>query len=186
MRPVLRAPDRLLALAVAAALLATPIAIGCGDDEGGTTSTVTTTETETTGAEPTTGTGSGSGGDGSTPPADIEVTELTGFSSPTGNIGCFIDRESVRCDIAERSWSPPDPPADCELDYGQGISLSAGGAADFVCAGDTALGAGEPLPYGQSIAAGLLRCESSEAGISCRDVESGRGFAIAREGYEIF
>jgi hypothetical protein len=30
---------------------------------------------------------------------------LTGFTSPSGNIGCHIDVDYVRCDIAERSWS---------------------------------------------------------------------------------
>ena len=57
----------------------------------------------------------------------------------------------VRCDIAERDWEPPPAPAYCELDYGQGIALSAGGDPEFVCAGDTALGADAPLPYGESI-----------------------------------
>ncbi len=166
----------------AALVIAAPLA-ACGDDQE-----ATTTVTETVGAAETATTGEGGGppADGQTPPADKEVSELTGFSSPTGNIGCFIDPSRVRCDIGERDWDPPDPPADCELDYGGGIELVAGGAADFVCAGDTALGAGPALDYGESIAAGLLRCESSRAGISCRDVESGRGFAIARERYEIF
>jgi len=121
-----------------------------------------------------------------TPAADVEVTKLTGFTSPTGNIGCYIDRDSVRCDVGDRDWSPPAAPQSCKLDYGQGIELRAGGAAAFVCAGDTALGGGEVLDYGQSIAAGLLRCESAESGMTCRDVESGRGFSIAKQGYEIF
>ena len=127
--------------------------------------------------------------DGAPPPADTEVSGLTSFSSPSGNIGCLIDRESVRCDIAERDWQPPAKPADCKLDYGQGLTLAAGGGAEFVCAGDTALNAttsGAPLPYGESISAGLLRCESAESGISCREIESGRGFSLSREAYEIF
>lgn len=158
----------------------------CGDD-----ASETTTVTETVGASDTTTTGSGGGeggspADGQTPPADKEVGELTGFSSPSGNIGCFIDRSSVRCDIAKRDWEPSEPPDDCDLDFGQGIELVAGSEAGFVCAGDTALGAGPALAYGESIAAGLLRCESSRAGMSCRDIETGRGFSIARERYEIF
>ena len=72
------------------------------------------------------------------------------------------------------------------LDYGQGIELRAGGSADFVCAGDTALGGGEVLDYGTSIGAGLLVCESEESGMSCRDAESGRGFTISKQSYEIF
>ncbi|MEO7197599.1 MAG: hypothetical protein ABIZ50_03925, partial [Solirubrobacterales bacterium] len=76
------------------------------------------------------------------------VTGLTGFTSPSGNIGCDIERRSVRCDIAERDWKAPPEPARCDLDFGQGISLDAGGTPSFVCAGDTTLGGGDPLAYG--------------------------------------
>lgn len=172
----------LLALAATAAFAAGMVA-GCGDDTESTTVTETTTSEA---ADDTTSTEETTTADGESPPVDREVTELTGFSSPTGNIGCYIDRESVRCDIAERSWEPPKAPASCKLDYGQGIELAAGGEAAFVCAGDTALQTGDPLPYGESIGAALLRCESAEAGITCRDIESGRGFSLSREGYEIF
>ncbi len=168
-----------LALSFAALAL-----LACGNDEGGGGETVTVTErtvTETTAGSETTTTE-----DGAPPAADLEVAELTFFQSPTGNIGCVIDPESVRCDIGERDWKPTPRPAGCDLDYGQGISLAAGGAPRFVCAGDTVLGAGEQLAYGSSIAAGLLRCESGTEGMTCRDVESGRGFMIAREGYELF
>jgi hypothetical protein len=176
---------RILIGLLAVAAFSVGAVAGCGDDEEPTS---TVTETETTSGDPPSGetTNGETGNDGETPPSDIEVTELTGFTSPTGNIGCLIDRESVRCDVAERSWEPPKAPASCELDYGQGIELSAGGEAAFVCAGDTALQAGDPLPYGSSIRAGLLLCESTEAAIFCRDVESGRGFSLSREGYEIF
>ena len=177
-----------IASLVVAALVA--IASGCGDDEtttaaAGTTATSTTTVTETAADESTSPTGETTIADGAVPHADQTVTELTGFTSPSGNIGCFIDRKSVRCDIREREWEPPAPPPDCQLDYGQGISLPAGGAAEFVCAGDTTLDAGPPLEYGRSIAAGLLRCESEESGMSCRDVETGRGFTLSTEGYEL-
>jgi hypothetical protein len=49
----------------------------------------------------------------------------------------------------------PVPPADCGFDYGQGVSLSPGENATFVCPGDTALGDGQPLAYGGSISAGF-------------------------------
>jgi hypothetical protein len=97
-------------------------------------------------------------------PADREVTELTGFISPSGNVACMIDPSWVRCDIIDNDWSPPPRPADCEFDYGQGISLAPGATAEFVCAGDTAFGPDEVLPYGSSIAAGVLECESAESG----------------------
>ncbi|GIK78159.1 MAG: hypothetical protein BroJett022_18490 [Actinomycetes bacterium] len=175
-----------------AAVIALALAImACGGEEA----TVTVTETGAPGPTPgppaatsttTTEQTTTAAGDGGNPPADLTVDELTAFSSPTGNIGCYIDSGGVRCDIGDRDWEPPPAPPGCELDYGQGIELRAGGRAGFVCAGDTALGGGEPLDYGSSIAAGLLRCESEESGMTCRDAETGRGFSIAVEGYEIF
>jgi hypothetical protein len=183
--PGLRSP---LALAAVLGLVALTGIAGCGDDEQATvteTTTVTGSGSISTGGE---GTATEStGADGEAPPADVEVSDSATFVSPTGNIGCFMDKATVRCDIAEHDWKAPKAPADCELDYGQGISLDAGGAATLVCAGDTVLGAGgQQLAYGQSISAGLLRCESSEQGIACRDIESGRGFSLSREAYELF
>lgn len=119
-------------------------------------------------------------------PADREVNELTGFVSPTGNVSCMIDADWARCDIIDRDWSPPPRPADCEFDYGQGISLAPGEQAEFVCAGDTAFGPDEVLPYGESITAGVLRCESAELGITCRDIQTSHGFSISREAYRLF
>ena len=52
----------------------------------------------------------------------------------------------------------------------------------FVCAGDTAFGPDEVLPYGSSIVAGVLQCDSADSGFTCRDVESGHGFSISRRG----
>jgi len=119
-------------------------------------------------------------------PADREVYELSGFISPTGNVSCMIDADWARCDIIDRDWSPPPRPADCEFDYGQGISLAPGEPAEFVCAGDTAFGADEVLPYGDSITAGVLRCESADKGITCRDAQTSHGFSISREAYRLF
>jgi hypothetical protein len=92
----------------------------------------------------------------------------------------------VRCDIAERDWTPPPRPGDCEFDYGQGIAFAPGEPAAFVCAGDTTLGGSEVLDYGQSIARGPLRCDSAESGITCLDSNTGHGFAISRRVYQLF
>jgi hypothetical protein len=119
-------------------------------------------------------------------PADREVYELSGFISPTGNVACMIDADWARCDIIDRDWSPPPRPADCEFDYGQGISLAPGEPAQFVCAGDTAFGTDEVLPYGDSITAGVLQCESAKAGITCRDTQTSHGFSISQRAYQLF
>jgi hypothetical protein len=77
-------------------------------------------------------------------------------------------------------------PADCESDYGHGISVAPGERAQFVCAGDTAFGADAISPYGESISAGALRCESTKSGITCRDLGIAHGFSISREAYQLF
>jgi hypothetical protein len=120
-----------------------------------------------------------------TQPAAREIDGLRGFISPTGNVACMA-ADWARCDIIDRDWSPPLRPADCEFDYGQGISVAPGERAQFVCAGDTAFGPDAILPYGESISAGALRCESTEAGITCRDLRTAHGFSISREAYQLF
>jgi hypothetical protein len=120
--------------------------------------------------------------------AGPNVTQITPFTSPSGKIGCQIDPAMVRCDITERTWSAPPRPADCPsvTGYGQGLTLQAGGRARFVCAGDTAMTQGNPLAYGDWITAGVLRCDSAESGITCRDVGTGHGFTVARQSYNLF
>jgi hypothetical protein len=98
----------------------------------------------------------------------------------------MIATDLARCDIIDNDWSPPPRPADCEWDYGQGVAITPGEPAYFVCAGDTTFGPDDVLAHGESITAGTLRCESAESGISCRDVESGHGFSIALEAYQLF
>jgi hypothetical protein len=165
----------LVLVAIAAALS------GCADSD--TVTTPSPSLTRLTTASPTSS-------DRVTAPSTTEETEaildLVGFTSPSGNVGCFIDPTYVRCDISERDWSPPPRPADCEFDYGQGIGMSTGADPEFVCAGDTALGGGQPLAYGSSVTKGPLTCESTEAGITCRDDRTGHGFRLAREAYETF
>ena len=119
-------------------------------------------------------------------PADREVFDFTGFISPTGNVACMIVMDLARCDIIDRDWSPPPRPADCEFDYGQGIEIIVGQSAAFVCAGDTAFGTEDVLAYGDAITAGPLRCESAAAGVTCRDTDTGHGFSLGLEAYQLF
>ena len=124
---------------------------------------------------------------GPVPLGTREVTELTGFTSPSGNIGCYIDPSYVRCDIRERDWSPPPRPASCPdmTGYGQGVEVNVGKPATFVCAGDTALGGGDPLAYGDTIVAGSIECTSLPEGMRCWDFQYGGEFTISREGYQL-
>jgi hypothetical protein len=112
---------------------------------------------------------------------------LTSFQSPSNNIGCEVDASATRCDIKERSWAPPPKPANCDLDWGQGIEISGTDTPSFVCAGDTALDpAASVLGYGQRTRQGSIVCDSEQAGVTCTNEAGGHGFFLSRDGYRIF
>jgi hypothetical protein len=183
----MRAPILVLALA-GAALLA-----GCGGQaQNPPTVTVTKTVEEpgTTAPQESTSTqeaGSTSAEQG-TPPEIAGPSTL--FSSPTGNIGCAIDKDYARCDIAQKDWAAPAAPASCpDLEYGDALEVSGDSAADFACHGDTTRGSDDVLDYGDSIQAtraGVVVCTSSSAGMTCENTRSGHGFFISRQSYKAF
>jgi hypothetical protein len=108
--------------------------------------------------------------------------KLSSFQSPSGNIGCYISGKGVRCDIKERDWTPPPPPASCDLDYGHGVFVDRKGRADFVCAGDTAIDPdAEVLRYGDSISRGRFRCVSKRSKMKCLNERTDRGFKLSKE-----
>jgi hypothetical protein len=114
---------------------------------------------------------------------------LAFFRSPTGNIGCVIAEGIARCDIRDRSWSPPPRPPSCNRNtgYGQGLIVGTTGRAHFVCAGDTALNpSGRALPYRRDTEVDGLICHSATDGITCRSTRTGRGFLLNRERYRTF
>lgn len=150
----------------------------------GTTTTGTTTSgTTTTGATTSTFTTAAL-----THLSHKPLLHLTAFLSPTGNIGCQMLDGFARCDILQRSWSPPPHPASCsrEVDYGQGLEVGATGKAGFVCAGDTARDPNSPpLRYGYASVEGKIACVSAFTGMTCTSAD-GHGFFISRQRYRIF
>jgi uncharacterized protein DUF6636 len=110
------------------------------------------------------------------------LQSFTGFQSPSGNIGCVIGRRGgVRCDIRNRDWRPPPKPASCMLDWGFGLTVGRRGRGRFVCAGDTTLGQGRRLAYGDAIRRGRFRCVSRRSGMRCTNRRNGHGFSLSRE-----
>jgi hypothetical protein len=170
-------------LTVATALLAGFVLAACG---GGDSSTATVVENNTTTVTQTATTGA-------TTPATVggetESPKSYGsFQSPSANIGCAAvngDVVEVRCDIRNHDWKSPPKPANCELDYGGGLVIRAGATAEFVCAGDTTLNNGPILKYGETNRVGSIPCKSTEAGMTCLDDETGRGFFLSRQSYKL-
>jgi hypothetical protein len=115
-----------------------------------------------------------------------EITAAYDFVTPSKNIGCYVSAESARCDIAKKSWTAPPRPADCELDWGNGVSVGAEGAGSIVCAGDTVLGGSQTLPYGDAVRVGEFVCESASDGVRCVNGASSHGFTLSRRSYTVF
>lgn len=141
------------------------------------------------GASPIPGATAGLGDRAATPAATTKTREITAtfqFTTPSKNIGCFVGADGARCDIAQKSWKPPPKPADCELDYGNGLAVDAEQKATVTCAGDTVLGSKEILPYGEAVRVGSFVCESQSVGVRCTNDKSGHGFTISREKFTLF
>jgi hypothetical protein len=115
--------------------------------------------------------------------APVAAADLQSFTSPSGNIGCIMDAQYLRCDIAERDCrhhrGRRTAPA---YGYGQGIGLDPRPPA-FVCAGDTTLHAGRPWTTGR-------RSEPADspagARLGCCANADGHGFRPSGQSYDIF
>jgi hypothetical protein len=124
----------------------------------------------------------------STSMASSKILRIKHFQSPSHNIGCVIvNGKSVRCDIQSKTWPTPPKPADCDVDYGQGVAVGTHGDADYVCAGDTTLDSSAPvLGYGDRITQGLIRCSSKTKGMRCVNLETKDGFFLSRDVVHLF
>jgi hypothetical protein len=109
------------------------------------------------------------------------------FQSPSGNIGCYISKKAVRCDIRAHSWPTPPKPPTCDVDYGGGVAVGQHGVATFICAGDTALDpSSDVLGYGDRISKGNIRCASKTKGMRCVNLDTKHGFFLSRDVVRLF
>jgi hypothetical protein len=178
---------------LAAAVAALAALAACGSGGGGkaatssTTSAATATEPTVAAGAPKSTTGGGSATTAAPPTTRGPDLTITSFRSPSDNIGCEVDASATRCDIKERAWAPPPKPANCDLDWGQGIEISGTETPSFVCAGDTAFDpSATVLAYGQHTRQGSIVCDSEQAGVTCTNEASNHGFFLSRDSYRIF
>lgn len=114
------------------------------------------------------------------------------FHTPSGNIQCMIYNPGgpliLDCEVMELGGAPlMARPMGCEQDWGHRFALSEiGGGAWMQCAGDTVANpGGQVLPYGTVTQFGPFFCDSSQAGLQCRN-EDGHGFFLSRARQEMF
>jgi len=141
---------------------------------------------------------SSSNGSASSPPPPSSAPETTTtfvpalvgtgnvfFVSPSKNIGCSLSDSGARCDIGDRTWAPPPKPAECDVDFGQGVTVVGTSPATLTCAGDTVLVGDDVLDYGRVATRGDFECRSTKASMACRNVKTNHGFSIAKEKYTL-
>ncbi len=100
------------------------------------------------------------------------------FSSPSGNIGCALNRRYARCDIKKHTYSPPPKPANCDFDWGN--SLQVHKRARFICISDRV------LQYGDSLRLGNKKCTRRRSGMVCRNLRTEHGFRLSRADVDRF
>lgn len=110
-----------------------------------------------------------------------------GFRSPTGNIHCALSDGELRCDILQRSYTPPPQrrrSGDC--DYGSSVGMRTQGASEVLCVSDTAVNPEHPvLAYGSSWSRGGFSCSSAQNGVRCSN-RDGRGWELSRARLNLF
>jgi hypothetical protein len=137
---------------------------------------------------PTTAANAGLGDRATSGPTAATVRDVDQliFLTPSRNIGCDLRADMVRCDIGRKDWAPPAKPADCGLDWGNGVYVEKTGRANFTCAGDSLLGGTTVLlPYGQAVRAGAFVCDSELAALHCQNEKTGHGFTLAIRDYHL-
>jgi hypothetical protein len=103
------------------------------------------------------------------------------FQMPSGNIGCLLAGDHLRCDIL--SGLSPEPERRCELDW-TGLSIGRETRAQPVCAGDTVFDRNSPvLGYGQRWRRDGIVCVSRRSGLRCRN-HFDHGFFLSRDDWE--
>ncbi len=109
------------------------------------------------------------------------LAEEAGFRTPTGNIHCALLGGELRCDIVQRSYTPPPQPRrarDCS--YGSAVAMQARGLPEVLCVTDTAVNPEHPvLAYGSSWSRGGFSCSSAQNGVRCTN-RDGRGWELSR------
>ena len=105
------------------------------------------------------------------------------FTTPSKNIDCVYmederDVPSLRCQTKFVLKPLPPKPADCDLDWGGGLTLANNGQVSVVCAGDTVAGNYATLAYGRAWEKSGLRCVASRSGLTCKS-RNGKGFFLS-------
>ncbi|HEX7351686.1 hypothetical protein [Brachybacterium sp.] len=114
-------------------------------------------------------------------PAPDDAQEMTALSSPTGNITCLLEEDSVACSVVDRDFSEAGL-EDCS--DGPFSIMVAEGEATADCGSSYLSDSAETLEYDQSATYGDMACTSRFDGMTCWNTMTGKGFMVNRATYE--
>ncbi|MEE1651572.1 DUF6636 domain-containing protein [Brachybacterium sp. J144] len=115
-------------------------------------------------------------------PAPEDALEMSAVQSPTGNIRCELDGDTVACSLEETRYD--EDVEDCG--DSQFTIRATGEEVALDCEGTVGAEGAETLEYGQTAVDGNVACTSRDDGMTCWDVRSGHGFMVSRGTYETF
>lgn len=154
------------------------------------------------GTSPSPSASSTSPASGGAPALPSQTRGIDIFRSPSGNILCAIlhfDDEvtSAECEIETATFATKPEPADCDLDWQpRWVSTTAKSTTIGRCAGDPSAAwvynkqyDGENsvvLAYGETTLVVDMACQSQQSGMTCWNVDTGRGFTLRKAGIATF
>lgn len=116
-------------------------------------------------------------------PAPEGAQEMTELRSPTGNISCLLEEDTVSCTLVDRDFSEAGL-EDCE-DGPFSIQVADGDAAT-ACGSSFLSDEAQTLEYDDSAVYGDMACTSRFDGMTCWNTMTGKGFMANKVTYETF
>ena len=125
------------------------------------------------------------------------LAESASFSSPSGNIVCYLETDGgmnpndspLACLIFESDWTgPPYKSDDCGLDQTRQVMMFPTGKGEVFwgCHGDVFWPYPSPtISYGSTWSVTGFSCNMEQSGVTCANAE-GYGFKLRRGGIDIY
>ena len=116
-------------------------------------------------------------------PAPEDAREMTALRSPTGNIACRLEEDTVSCSVLEYDFEDSGQEG-CEA--GPFSIRVADEEAARACGSSSLADSADTLEYDDSAAYGHMACTSRFDGMTCWNTITGKGFMVNRATYETF
>ena len=113
-------------------------------------------------------------------PAPSNAIELSGFTTPSGNVSCTLSKNSVSCTINQHNTTGAQ--GSCPDATGKPLTMAVGKNGEVSISCDTGFSAsGAVLSYDASAKSDSFACTSKDDGVECWSQVTGQGFKLSRD-----